>query len=114
MADDPGGTVLVLTFTAAATTAPPNGGTCRLHGPTCTIPWGWDTAHTDSPDPYTLAQLEGRTEPPHLHAYPTADAYRQGWHLWRALRWDAELNPAEADTRLAGVEEHLLSLRRRA
>lgn len=80
---------------------------CRLHGPGCAVPWGYDPAHTDSPRPYTLAELQARPEPPHRYAYPDVEAYRQGFYLWRALLRDGRLNEAEAAVRLAGLEEEI-------
>lgn len=80
---------------------------CRLHGPGCSTQWGWDEAHTDSPRPYTLDELEHRQDDPHLYAYPDVDAHLAGWHLWRALRRDGRLNEEEEAVRWAGVEERL-------
>lgn len=71
---------------------------CRRHGHGCQVPWGYDEAHTDSDRPYTTEELAARTECPHRFAYPTYDAYKEGWRLWRALRRDARPTPAEADT----------------
>lgn len=68
---------------------------CRLHGAGCRTPWGYDEAHTDQREPYTLDHLADRVDPPHRYAYPTARDYEQGFYLWRALRRDRELNHAE-------------------
>ena len=76
-------------------------GGCRLHGRRCRLPWGFDRAHTDSPRPYTDQELADRPEPPHRHAYSSHKAYLEGHHLWRVMRRDARLNPAEADVVLA-------------
>lgn len=85
----------------------PVGPACHLHGASCTIPWGWDQAHTDSEHPYSLAELEERQVSPHLFAYPDADAYLAGWKLWRALRRDERPNEEEEAVRWAGIEERL-------
>jgi hypothetical protein len=82
------------------TASPPRTG-CRLHGPDCLIAWGYDPAHTDSRRPYTLDELAERTAGPHRYAYPTADAYREGWALWRALRRDSEPTHLERMVKLA-------------
>lgn len=74
-------------------------GGCRLHGPGCLIPWGFDHAHTDSPRPYTDQELAGRADPPHRHAYSSHKAYLEGHHLWWVMRRDNRLNRAEADAR---------------
>ncbi len=59
------------------------------HGRHCrTVSWGYDPEHTDSPRPYTLAELADRPECPHRYAYPDHGQYLQGWSLWRALRRD--------------------------
>jgi hypothetical protein len=63
--------------------------------------WGYDRAHTDSRFPYTLDELAERTEGPHRYAYPTADAYSEGWALWRALRRDSGLTDLERMVKLA-------------
>ena len=70
---------------------------CRLHGPDCRTPWGYDQAHTDSPHPYTLSELAEREQGPHRFAYPTVESYELGWYTWRALRRDAEPTRAERD-----------------
>lgn len=77
---------------------------CRLHGPGCAVPLGYDPAHTDSPRPYTLAELQQRPDAPHRYAYPDVDSYRRGFYLWWALRRDGRLNDAEAAVRWAGLE----------
>lgn len=61
---------------------------CRVHGSSCRVPWGYDDAHTDSPRPYTLDELDARRLPPHRFAYPSLEAYLAGWELWRALKRD--------------------------
>lgn len=73
---------------------------CRVHGPTCGIPWGYDPGHTDQRHPYTLAELAERTEPPHRYAYPTSSEYVQGFHLYRAIKRDKVLTPAEGHAKL--------------
>ncbi|PRX91971.1 hypothetical protein [Allonocardiopsis opalescens] len=85
---------------------PPRPG-CRLHGPTCTTPWGYDPAHTDSRRPYTIHELANREAMPHRYAYPTVDDYLAGWKLWLALRRDWQLNPGEARIRFEGVAARL-------
>lgn len=90
-----------------ASSAAAVGAYCRLHGAGCTVPWGYDEAHTDSDRPYTLAELEERREPPHFYAYPDAAGYLLGFDLWKAIRRDQELNPEEAAVRWAGIEERL-------
>jgi len=97
-------------FTVTVDPGVPNGGPCRLHGRRCTIPWGWDPAHTDSPRPYTLEELETRQECPHFYAYPDEQAYLLGWHIWRQMHRDGELNEAEAAVRWAGIECQLKAL----
>jgi len=96
-----------LTFTFTAGGGVPNGGPCRLHGRRCTIPWGWDPAHTDSSRPYTLDELEARQECPHFYAYPDEHAYLLGWRIWRQMHRDGELNDAEAAVRWIGIEERI-------
>lgn len=63
---------------------------CRLHGEGCHVTWGYDQAHTDSRRPYTVQELAEREAAPHRYAYPTNEAYVQGFRLWRALRHDAQ------------------------
>lgn len=58
--------------------------------------WGYDQAHTDQRHPYTPEQLAARQECPHRYAYPTPEAYMEGWRLWRAYRRDDRLNAGEA------------------
>jgi hypothetical protein len=65
------------------------------HGPHCPTPWGYDPEHTDSDRPYTVQELAVRPNGPHRYAYPDTDQYVRGWALWRALRRDRQLNPAE-------------------
>ncbi|WP_086685857.1 hypothetical protein [Streptomyces pseudogriseolus] len=74
---------------------------CRLHGRTCSVPWGYDRSHTDSTRPYTVHELADRFEGPHRYAYPTADAYEEGFALWRALRRDGESTYLEGMVSLA-------------
>jgi hypothetical protein len=62
---------------------------CRLHGEGCHVAWGYDRAHTDSTRPYTTEELAERLEGPHYYAYPTLEAYQEGYALWLALRRDA-------------------------
>lgn len=78
---------------------------CRLHGPSCRIPWGYDSEHTDSPHPYTLAELVERAEAPHRYAYASVRDYEQGFSLWRALRRDEELSAAEREARMIATFE---------
>lgn len=80
-------------------TGPPDAGPCRIHGPACRIPWGWDHDHTDSPRPYTLDELEARQDPPHFFAYPTYEEYERGFYLWRAIFRDGRLNAEEEAVR---------------
>ena len=94
-------------FTVTVGGGVPNGGTCRLHGPPCTTPPGWDPAHADSTRPYTLDELEQREESPHFGAYPDEDAYLLGWHTWRQIRRDSRLNEAESAVRWAGIERRI-------
>ncbi|MBB4931876.1 hypothetical protein F4561_002696 [Lipingzhangella halophila] len=61
---------------------------CRLHGPRCRTPWGYDPAHTDSARPYTDAELAARAEAPHRYAYGPIEDYYFGFYLWRAFRRD--------------------------
>ncbi|PNG22435.1 hypothetical protein [Streptomyces cahuitamycinicus] len=68
---------------------------CRIHGRGCRTPWGYDQAHTDSARPYTVEELSDRQEAPHRYAYPTAEAYVEGFRVWRAMRRDDELTPLE-------------------
>lgn len=82
--------------------------TCRIHGPACAVPWGYDEAHTDQRHPYTPEQLADRQEGPHFYAYPTPEAYVEGWHLWRAYRRDERLNAEEAAVRWALIEAGIL------
>jgi hypothetical protein len=70
---------------------------CRLHGPGCQTPWGYDRAHTDSQRPYTLDELAVRDAGPHFFAYPDGQAYESAWRLWVALRRDGRLTGAERD-----------------
>jgi hypothetical protein len=63
---------------------------CRLHGPACRTLWGYDQAHTDSTHPYTVEELASRQEAPHRYAYPTVEAYEEGFRTWRAMRRDDE------------------------
>lgn len=70
---------------------------CRRHGRGCRVLWGYDQDHTDSDRPYTLDELAVRKDGPHRYAYPTDEAYKEGWHLWLALRRDARLSRAESD-----------------
>jgi hypothetical protein len=81
---------------------------CRLHGPGCSVPWGYDPDHTDQRHPYTVEQLAVREVCPHRYAYPTPGAYIDGWRLWRAFRRDEGLSPAEADARWTVTVEHIL------
>ena len=81
---------------------------CRLHGLGCSTPWGYDPDHTDQGHPYTPEQLAERQEGPHFYAYPTREAYFEGWHLWRAYRRDDRLNAEEAAVRWALIEERIL------
>ncbi|MEU9925106.1 hypothetical protein AB0H51_28125 [Streptomyces griseoluteus] len=74
---------------------------CRLHGEGCHVTWGYDQAHTDSRRPYTLQELAEREAPPHRYAYPTNEAYVQGFRLWRALRRDARPTHLESLTATA-------------
>lgn len=74
---------------------------CRLHGRSCSVPWGYDPAHTDSPRPYTVNELADRFEGPHRYAYPTVAAYEEGFALWRALRRDGEPTYLESVVSLA-------------
>lgn len=82
---------------------------CRVHGTGCSIPWGYDEAHTDQHHPYTPEQLAGREECPHRYAYPTVEDYLEGWRLWRVYRNENRLNPAEAAVRWAVIEERIIS-----
>lgn len=85
--------------------------TCRLHGPRCSTPWGYDRAHTDSPRPYTPDELAARYacgNPPHRYAYASTADYVQGWELWRAIGRDGRLNPDEGQAWLEGLEAELL------
>lgn len=61
------------------------------------MPWGYDEAHTDQDGPYTVEQLAHRDVAPHRYAYPSTEAYLQGWELWRRLRSDGRLSAAERD-----------------
>lgn len=70
---------------------------CRAGHRNCTVGWGYDEAHTDSPRPYTLDELAARTAPPHRFAYPSVEEYVDAFHLWRSLRRDAEQTHAERD-----------------
>lgn len=51
--------------------------TCRIHGPACSTPWGYDEAHTDQRHPYTIEQLAapGRAAP-HRFAYDSRGVRR--------------------------------------
>jgi hypothetical protein len=51
---------------------------CRIHGPGCSTPWGYDRDHTDSDRPYTLDELAIRQSVPHFYAYPTSEDYLEG------------------------------------
>lgn len=82
---------------------------CRVHGRGCRVPWGWDETHTDSSRPYTLDELLIRTDPPHRYAYPSTEDYVKGWRLWRALRRDDRLTPAEMDAVWEVIEAHLIN-----
>ncbi len=70
---------------------------CRRHGAGCRVPWGYDQDHADSDRPYTVDELAARREGPHRYAYPSYEAYKDGWRLWVALHRDAQLTVAEAD-----------------
>lgn len=70
---------------------------CRRHGRSCTVPWGYDPDHTDTDRPYTLDELATRISGPHRYAYPDAQAYLEGWALWKALRRDSRLTRTEVD-----------------
>lgn len=70
---------------------------CRIHGPDCQTPWGYDRAHTDSARPYTLDELAGRDDGPHFYAYPDGEAYERAWALWRAFVRDSRLTGPEMD-----------------
>lgn len=70
---------------------------CRKHGPGCSIPWGYDPEHTDSPRPYSVDELAERGDGPHRYAYPSHDAHLYGWNLWKALRRDSRLTSDERD-----------------
>ncbi|MFE1767250.1 hypothetical protein ACFW81_23905 [Streptomyces angustmyceticus] len=87
---------------------------CRLHGPGCRTPWGYDQAHTDSPRPYPLNELAEREQGPHRFAYSTTEAYELGWYTWRALRRDAEPTRAERDAAFEVLEAHLSAHPRRS
>jgi hypothetical protein len=80
---------------------------CQLHGAACRTSEGWDQAHTDSDRPYTTEELAARSEAPHLHAYPSKQAYLLGWHTWRALRRDGRLTTAEAEVQFICLAERL-------
>lgn len=96
------------TVTAGASSPRPYpGARCRIHGPGCGVPWGYDRDHTDSDLPYTLAELAERTDCPHFYAYPTSEDYLEGWNLWRALRRDDRLSGAEADVKWQLVQERI-------
>lgn len=45
-----------------------------------------------------LAFREAGQQPQH-HNYPTTQDYVHAWHLWRAIKRDAELTNAERDVR---------------
>lgn len=81
-----------------------------MHGPGCHKSWGYDPPHTDSVRPYTLDELEGREEGPHRYAYPTTEAYLEGWYLWRALRRDSRLTAGERQAAGLVLESHLKEL----
>lgn len=68
---------------------------CRLHGPSCTAPPGWDREHSDSDRPYTVDELAARTQGPHFGAYDSYEDYMAGWALWKALLRDSRLSPQE-------------------
>ncbi len=96
------------TGTAAAGPIRPHpGARCRIHGPGCAVPWGYDREHTDSDQPYTLAELAGRQDCPHFYAYPSCEDYLEGWNLWRALRRDGRLTAVEADVKWRLMEERI-------
>lgn len=80
---------------------------CRLHGPRCRTPWGYDHAHTDSDRPYTDAELAARTEAPHRFAYGPIEDYYFGFYLWRAFRRDDRLTPAESHAKLEALADAL-------
>ncbi|GIH95317.1 hypothetical protein ACFFMN_23435 [Planobispora siamensis] len=83
---------------------------CRLHGPRCRVPWGWDPAHTDSARPYSVEELAIRPDCPHRYAYATVEDYLQGWRLWRAMRRDDGLSAAELEARYAVVDVEIAEI----
>ncbi|MEU0941078.1 hypothetical protein [Embleya sp. NPDC005971] len=85
---------------------------CRLHGPTCDTPWGYDEQHTDQSYPYTLDQLAERDSCPHRYAYPTCEEYVEGFRLWRAIFWDGRPNREEAQVLLDGFIAAVAEMRR--
>jgi len=85
---------------ALAGTAPMRRCAQPTHGRHCAVPWGWDPDHSDQLEPYTVDQLAQRVNCPHRWAYPSTGAYLHGHALWRALRRDGRLSPAESQARL--------------
>jgi hypothetical protein len=81
--------------------------TCRKHGRGCAVSWGYDRAHTDSDRPYTVDELGERLEAPHYYAYPSSSEYEQGFRIWRAMRRDDQLTPAEQEAREPVLLERL-------
>lgn len=88
------------------------------HGRHCQVPSGWDADHSDQASPYTVDQLAARTTNPHRWAYATVEQYLHGHALWRALRRDAGLNPAERrvlhETKVEWIAASIADQRERA
>lgn len=44
---------------------------------------------------------------PRADDFPTIEAYHEAWHLWRALRRDAELTPDERAAKWQVIDQAL-------
>ena len=80
---------------------------CRKHGKGCTVPWGYDSEHTDSDHPYSVDELAARVEAPHRYAYRSNREYELGFYTWRSMRRDGRLTRDEERAREPVLLAHL-------